>query len=84
MKPVLQVFALVLEELPGFKGKLGKQRRLQKELLEFKKKLAPDKYKEKEEKIKNREVKLLLFDKYLRLCKKDNSTSVKDLFAMYI
>ena len=81
MKPVLQVFALVLDELPGFKDKLGKKRRFYKELASQKIKLVEEKYKAKEEQLKNREVKALLFDKYLRLCKKDNSTSIKDLFS---
>lgn len=80
MKPVLQVFALVLDELPGFKNKLGKQRRFYKDLESHKSKLTEEKYKEKEEKLKNKEVKTLLFDKYLRMCRKDNSTSIKDMF----
>ena len=81
MKPVLQVFALVLDELPGFKDKLGKKRRFYKELQSHKEKLTEEKYHNKEEQLKNKEVKALLFDKYLRLCKKDNSTSIKDLFS---
>jgi DNA polymerase elongation subunit (family B) len=81
MKPVLQVFALVLDDLPGFKDKLGKKRRFYKELEAHKKKLVEDKYKAKEEQLKNKEVKALLFDKYLRMCRKDNSTSIKDLFS---
>jgi DNA polymerase elongation subunit (family B) len=81
MKPVLQVFALVLDDLPGFKDKLGKKRRFYKELEAQKKKLVEDKYKAKEEQLKNKEVKALLFDKYLRMCRKDNSTSIKDLFS---
>ena len=81
MKPVLQVFALVLDDLPGFKDKLGKKRRFYKELEAQKKKLVEDKYKAKEEQLKNKEVKTLLFDKYLRMCRKDNSTSIKDLFS---
>jgi DNA polymerase elongation subunit (family B) len=81
MKPVLQVFALVLDDLPGFKDKLGKKRRFYKELEAQKKKLVYEKYKAKEEQLKNKEVKALLFDKYLRMCRKDNSTSIKDLFS---
>ena len=80
MKPVLQVFALVLDEIPGFKDKLGKKRRFYKDLEQHKTKLSEDKYKSKEEKLKNNEVKALLFDKYLQLCKKDNQTSIKDFF----
>ena len=82
MKPVSQVFALVLDELPGFKDKLGKQRRFYRGLEEYKEKLTSEKYKEKEEKLKNKQVKALLFDKYLQLCnnKKDNQTIIKDFF----
>jgi DNA polymerase elongation subunit (family B) len=80
MKPVLQVFALVLDEIPGFKDKLGKKRRFYKDLDQYKAKLSEEKYKTKEEQLKNKEVKALLFDKYLRLCKKDNQTSIKDFF----
>ena len=80
MKPVLQVFALVLDDLPGFKEKLGKKRRFYKELDNQRLKLNEEKYRAKEEQLKNKEVKALLFDKYLRMCKKDNSTSIKDLF----
>lgn len=81
MKPVLQVFALVLDELPGFKDKIMKKRRFYRELESFKSKLPEDKYKAKEEKLKNNEVQALLFDHYLRLCKKDNQTSIKDFFG---
>lgn len=82
MKPVLQVFALVLDELPGFKDKLGKQRRFYKELSVFKEKLNEEKYKAKEEQLKNKQVKALLFDKYLQLCdnKKNNQRLIKDFF----
>lgn len=82
MKPVLQVFALVLNELPGFKDKLGRQRRFARELEGHKKTLSHEKYKAKEEKLKNNQVKALLFDKYLQLCdnKKDNQTIIKDFF----
>jgi len=82
MKPVLQVFALVLYELPGFKDKLAKIRRFQMELDSYKSKLSEEKYKEKEEKLKNKQVKALLFDKYLQMCntKKDNQTVIKDFF----
>ena len=80
MKPILQVFSLVLDEIPGFKDKLGKKRRFYKDLEQHKSKLSEEKYKAKEEKLKNNEVKALLFDKYLQLCKKDNQTSIKDFF----
>ena len=72
----------MLDELPGFKDKLGKQRRFYRGLEEYKEKLTSEKYNEKEEKLKNKQVKALLFDKYLQLCnnKKDNQTIIKDFF----
>ena len=82
MKPVLQVFALVLDELPGFKDKLGKRRRFYKEIESFREKLDEEKFKNKEEQLKNKQVKALLFDKYLQMCdtKKNNERSIKDFF----
>jgi DNA polymerase elongation subunit (family B) len=80
MKPVQQVFALVLDEIPTFKNKLCKVKRFYKELEKLKSTLSDDKYKTKEEQLKNKEVKTLLFDKYLRLCKKDNQTTIEQFF----
>jgi len=80
MKPVQQLFALVLDDIPGFKDKLGKKRRFYKELEMYKNTLSHEKYKAKEEKLRNNEVKTLIFDKFVLLCKKDNQTSIKDFF----
>jgi DNA polymerase elongation subunit (family B) len=80
MKPVQQLFALVLDDIPAFNCKMVKMRRFYKELEGFKHKLTDEKYKAKEEQLKNKEVKALLFDKYLKLCKKDNQISIKDYF----
>ena len=81
MKPVQQVFALVLDEIPLFKNKICKVKRFYKELEDLKKTMPSEKYKTKEEQIKNKEVKALLFDKYLRLCKKDNQKTINDFFG---
>jgi DNA polymerase elongation subunit (family B) len=82
MKPVLQVFALVLDDLPGFKEKLGKQRRFYRDVETYREKLTEEKFKNKEEQLKNKQVKALLFDKYLQMCdtKKDNQRTIKDFF----
>ena len=78
MKPVQQVFALVLEQMNDFKKKTGKKTMrdgvvgyvLHKWInkLDALKKEYPDpeKYKEKEESLRNKEVKTLLFDEYIR------------------
>ena len=34
----------------------------------------------KEEKMKNKEIKTILFDKYIRMCKKDNQSVISDYF----
>jgi DNA polymerase elongation subunit (family B) len=68
MKPLQQVFALVLEQLPGFKKKKGYTLRVwHKELADLKTKYpGEEQYKKKEDNLRNKEVKALLFDKYLR------------------
>ena len=82
MKPVQQVFALVLEEIPSFKKKICKVKRIQKELEIHKKNMTPEKYKTKEEQIRNNEIKVILFDKFLKMCKKDNKQkSITDFFG---
>ena len=61
MKPVQQVFALVLEKLPGFKATLW---RGQIRLLKRKYSNKED-YNKKEETLRNKEVKKIIFDEYL-------------------
>ena len=68
MKPIQQVFALVLEKLPQFRkakgqGTLSKWKR---ELRVLREKYPDDKtYNKKLEDLRGKEVKLVLFDKYL-------------------
>ena len=71
MKPVQQIFALVLDDIPAFKNKICKVKRFYKELEGHKQKLSYEKYKAKEEQMKNKEVKRILFDKYLNMCQTD-------------
>jgi DNA polymerase elongation subunit (family B) len=68
MKPVQQLFALVLEQMKDFKKKKGHTLRSWKTALSALEKEYPDpeKYKEKEDALRNKEVKALLFDPYLR------------------
>jgi len=68
MKPVQQLFALVLEQMKDFKKKKGHTLRSWKKALENLQAEYPDpeKYKDKEDALRNKEVKALLFDPYLR------------------
>jgi DNA polymerase elongation subunit (family B) len=69
MKPVQQVFALVLEKIWELQGKkLTTLQKYKREVETLKKKYGNDaeKFKEKVDDLRNKEVKTLLFDKYLR------------------
>jgi DNA polymerase elongation subunit (family B) len=75
MKPLQQVFALVLEQMKDFQRKKGfTSLRIWKKELEALRKEYPDpeQYKDKEEALRNKEVKALLFDEYIR---KTNNTN---------
>ena len=65
MKPVQQLFALVLEQIPEFKQKRSRIREFKALIEKHRKILTQTKFEEKEEKIRNDEIKKLLFDKYL-------------------
>ena len=67
MKPLQQLFALVLEQLKDFKKVKGHTLRTWKNALEVLRKEYPedDKYRDKEDALRNKEVKALLFDPYL-------------------
>ena len=66
MKPVQQVFALVLEKMWEIKNKLGKIKSFSKEVEALRKNTDASKFEDKLEQMKNKEVKVLLFDEYLR------------------
>jgi DNA polymerase elongation subunit (family B) len=69
MKPLQQVFALVLEQMKDFQLKKGftSLRIWKKELASLRKEYPdPEQYKDKEEALRNKEVKVLLFDEYIR------------------
>ena len=68
MNPILQVFSLVLDDMPNFKNKIMKKKKMQNDIMNFKRDLEPDKFEKKVEAIKNKEVQSLLFDKYIRMC----------------
>ena len=66
MKPVQQVFALVLEKIWEMQNKKAKIMKFKKEVEMLRKITDEDKFEDKLEHLKNKEVKALLFDDYLR------------------
>ena len=70
MKPLQQVFALVLEQISEFKTKRGHTLRSWKsELSKLKEKYPePEKYRKKVEELRCKEVKTLIFDEFIKAC----------------
>ena len=83
MKPVQQVFALVLEQLVDFKKRKGHTlRKWHKELAQLRKEFPDmEKQKQKEDALRNKEVKALLFDKYVQQTMRDGSRSIMEFFG---
>lgn len=87
MKPVQQVFALVLEKMKDFRKKKGftlQSWRSQLKKLHEECDGDEEKYKKKEQNLRNKEVKELLFDEFLRItdnAKKGNQ-SIKNFFGV--
>jgi DNA polymerase elongation subunit (family B) len=66
MKPVQQVFALVLEKIWTMQNKKAKLMKFKTEVKSLEASCDPEKFDDKLEQLKNKEVKALLFDEYLR------------------
>jgi DNA polymerase elongation subunit (family B) len=68
MKPVQQVFALVLEKMWKMQGLIGDRKinKFNKDVQTLKKSTPEDKFEDKLEKLRNTEVNALLFDEFLR------------------
>jgi DNA polymerase elongation subunit (family B) len=66
MKPVQQLYALVLEKIWANKNKLGKIKSFKTAVETLRRNTDADKFEDKLEQLKNKEVKALLFDEYLR------------------
>ena len=81
MRPLLQVFSLVLEDMPNFKNKIMKRKKMATEIAKYKRELTPDKFEKKVEAIKNKEVQALLFDKYIRMC--DNTKTANKTITSF-
>lgn len=82
MKPILQIYALVLYLLPGYRNKDGKIRRFERDLATLKRQLDEEKYRKKEEQLRNKEVQKILFDKYIAQCKLMKKTT-KDISSFF-
>ena len=81
MKPLQQVFALVLEDIPAFKRKKGL---FMNKLAALKDTLSVDKYIKKSNDLRETEVKNLIFEEYLRKCNnsKAGNSMISDFFIM--
>ena len=84
MKPLLQLFGLVLNEIWKMQNKNAKIKKFQKDIDLLKSTIDdPDKLEDKINKMKDKEVKILIFDKYLRETNnsKEGNNSVTKFFA---
>jgi hypothetical protein len=66
MKPVQQLFALVLEKIWELQNKKGKIKKFRNDIEILRRNTDEDKFEDKLEQLKNKEIKTLLFDEYLR------------------
>ena len=82
MKPIQQVFALILENIPSFKRKVPAFKR-KCEYLKQTCKDDEEKYNKKEEALRNKEVKKIIFDDALRQANniKNGQKSIKKFFS---
>ena len=83
MKPVQQLFALVLEKIWEMQNKRPKIAKFKKEVELLRKNVDPEKFEDKLEQLRNKEVKSLLFDDYLRVTnnKKQSVQSLTKFFT---
>ena len=83
MKPVQQVFALVLEKIWINMKKIPKVKRFRQEIETLRKNTPKEKFEAKVEQLKNKEVKALLFDSYIRDTNnaKEGNKSINSFFT---
>jgi DNA polymerase elongation subunit (family B) len=83
MKPLQQLFALVLEKIWDLQNKKSKISKFKKEIETLRKTVEPEKFEDKLEQTKNKEVKALLFDEYLRVTnnEKEGNQSLTKFFG---
>ena len=82
MKPLQQVFALVLEKMWTMQNKKSKLSKFKREVEALKIKTKPEKFDEKLDDLKEKEVKALLFDEFLRETnnQKENNRALTGFF----
>jgi hypothetical protein len=84
MKPLLQLFGLVLEDIWRMQNKSSKISKFRREIAELRKEQQDNKkFEDKLAKMKDKEVKTLIFDKYLRETNniKEGNQSVAKFFT---
>jgi DNA polymerase elongation subunit (family B) len=83
MKPLQQLFALVLEKIWELQNKKSKISKFKKEVETLRKTVEPEKFEDKLEQTRNKEVKALLFDEYLRVTnnEKEGNQSLTKFFG---
>jgi DNA polymerase elongation subunit (family B) len=86
MKPVQQVFALVLEKIWIMQKNTSKLKKFEQEVEALKKSTPPNKLEDKLEQLRNKEVKAMLFDEYLRITQnqKENNKPVTSFYSKKI
>lgn len=84
MKPTQQVFALVLEKMWTMQKKISKLSKFKREVDALRIKTKPEKFDEKLDDLKEKEVKALLFDEFLRETnnQKENNQALTGFFKL--
>jgi DNA polymerase elongation subunit (family B) len=84
MKPTQQVFALVLEKMWEMQNKKSKLSKFKREVEALRIKTKPEKFDEKLNDLKEKEVKALLFDEFLRETnnQKENNQALTGFFKL--
>lgn len=83
MKPVQQLFTLVLEQIWNLQNKPKKIRKYKQELARLESKIDDEeKLEEKVEQLRNKEIKLLLFDDYL-IDVGNDATGVQNIMSFF-
>ena len=80
MKPVQQVFALVLDKIPAFKRKMLSYNKYMRQVKDLKDALPRDQFEKKLESLRNKEVKQLLFDDTLKKIKNKETNTISSYF----
>jgi site-specific DNA-adenine methylase len=93
MKPILQLFALVIEDIWKMQKKMGMLRQYERDVVSLRAKVLEqyggvesdemmDKFKDKLEELRCKEVKKLLFDEYLRVTN-NNKEGVRSITSFF-